>query len=95
MIRVIRSRRPGLYIRRRIIYRRRWVKWVGLAALPIGEYPRRWVGLALEIPTRKPKPSPRAYRRHDRDGHRYRISYDPINGKALDDYNKPDNKEGG
>lgn len=85
-IRRITSRKPGIYYKRRIVYKGRWVKWVGFAALPIHRRPRRWVGLAIETQTTPPQGKVTDYKRHELDsGHRYPMGYDPITREPLDE----------
>jgi len=83
MIRIVKARKPGLYIRRRIYTNRRWVHWVGFTALPIGKRWRRWVGLALQIPAKPPQEGKR-YTLHDCTGQKHRISYDPTRRNDLE-----------
>ena len=84
MIRIIYSRRPGVDVRSRIVYRGRWVRWAGFAILPFGCQGRRWVGLALEIPDQAPDPAPGCYDKHDTSGKRYPIDYDPQTRDKID-----------
>jgi len=82
MIRIIRARSPGSYSRPHVFYNGRWVRWVGFAALPIG---RRWLGLAIETPTGKPGAVRSYYKHGSKSGHSYRVCYDPMTGRLLDE----------
>lgn len=80
MIRIVKSRRPGKYKRRHVFINGRWVKWVGFAALPIGQ--RSWVGLAIE--TQSTPPQGQTFYKHDK-GHRYKLGYNPETREPLDE----------
>ena len=82
MLRVIRTYQGGLYIRRQIFYLGKWVNLHGLSLLPVGQPPRRWLGLAWESLAAEPKPTPRVLTRHDR-GANYTVYYNPRNNEDL------------
>lgn len=79
MIRLINTWKAGPY-KRKVFINRRWVKWVGFAALPIAG---RWYGLALQIRTKPPQG--KRYKIQYQDGASYPISYNPETRKPTDE----------
>lgn len=82
MLRVIRTYKGGLYIRRQIFYLGKWVNLHGPSLLPILRGPRKWLGLAWESLAAEPTPTPRVLVRHDR-GTSYTVYYNPRTNKDL------------
>jgi len=82
MLRVIRTYQGGVYIRRQIFYLGNWVNLQGLSLLPVGQPPRRWLGLAWESLAAEPKPTPKVLTRHDR-GATYLVYYNPRTHEDL------------
>ena len=58
------SRKPGLYLRRQVVYKGDWVTIRGIAFLLTRERRRKWAGLAAAVPIKPPDPLPTCYKKH-------------------------------
>ncbi len=61
---LIRSRKPGLYRRRQVIYQGEWVSIRGFAFLRTRHKHRKWTGWAAITPIDPPNPLPASYKKH-------------------------------
>jgi len=84
MFRIIKTKRPGVYVRRQICFNGKWVTLRGLAVLPICSPPRKWAGLAWETLASEPTPTPKVYKHHDSAGREYLSYYNPAGGEDGD-----------
>ena len=73
------STKPGIYIRRQIVYLGEWVTIKGAVFWPQRHRHKKWAGLAAIIPTKAPQPIPTQYKRHsEHHASPYKIDYNPI-----------------
>lgn len=80
MLRIVKTFKPGIYIRRQVYYKNKWVTFQGFVFLPICKPPRKWAGLAWVTLASEPTPAPKVLRRHDSNGHEYLTYYNPAGG---------------
>lgn len=81
MLRIINTHKPGIYIRRQVIYRGSWANLYGLSLWPTRRRLRKWTGLAAVMPASAPQPIPTGYKRHDiNHSSPYEVNYNPAAG---------------
>lgn len=61
---IILSKKPGIYIRRKVIYKGDWVIIRGLAFFLTRDGRRKWAGIAAATPVNPPDPLPTCYKKH-------------------------------
>jgi hypothetical protein len=72
------STKPGIYIRRQIIYLGEWVTIKGAVFWPQRRKIKKWAGLAAVIQAGEPQPIPTQYKRHGENHESpYKIDYNP------------------
>lgn len=79
IIKWVRSYRPGVYIRRQVIYKGDWVSVYGFLLWRTKRRSRKWAGPAAIVPAKAPQPIPTQYERHDdKSSSPYEVNYTPM-----------------
>ena len=76
MLKVVSSFKPGVYVRRQVIYQGAWVDIKGFLILPVGRGARKWLGLA-SVKIRHDKIPVTNFIRHNQNGTISKVGYMP------------------
>jgi len=76
MLKIVGSFKPGVYVRRQVVYQGAWVDIKGFLILPVGRGARKWMGLAIAKNRHDRIPATK-FIRHNQDGTISKVGYMP------------------